>query len=84
MDNALVFEWMSRGSLSLVLADRSAEVQAQWTVPTMLQVLLDVARGMDFLHHHNVIHRDLKSPNILVDEDFHAKVRWWGGCDRPL
>jgi serine/threonine protein kinase len=42
--------------------------------PCVVQALLDIARGMDFLHHHNVIHRDLKSPNILVSDDYSVKV----------
>jgi serine/threonine protein kinase len=74
--DSLVLEYMGRGSLSPVLADcrDSPEARALWTTRTMMRVLLDVARGLDFLHHHHIIHRDLKSPNILLDEDFRAKA----------
>jgi serine/threonine protein kinase len=38
-----------------------------------------VAKGMDFLHSCNLIHRDLKTVNLLVDSDFTIKV-----CDFGL
>ncbi|KAL4448958.1 hypothetical protein ABPG77_007675 [Micractinium sp. CCAP 211/92] len=46
-----------------------------------LQMALDIARGMNFLHtcRPPIIHRDLKSPNLLVDKDLTVKV-----CDFGL
>ncbi|KAJ0702727.1 putative protein kinase RLK-Pelle-LRR-IX family [Helianthus annuus] len=42
-----------------------------------LSIALDVARGIEYLHtlaHHSFIHRNLKSSNILLSDDFRAKV----------
>ena len=37
-------------------------------------IALDIAKGIHFLHSHNVMHLDLKSPNILLAQDGTAKI----------
>eukprot|EP01018_Ginkgo_biloba_P017159 Gb_40239 [translate_table: standard] len=41
-----------------------------------LRMALDVAKGMNYLHTSNptIVHRDLKSPNLLVDKNWVVKV----------
>lgn len=39
----------------------------------MLQAL-DAARGLLYLHNKSIVHRDVKSPNLLVDEHYRVKV----------
>lgn len=59
-----------------VLADKTIELG--WE--RKLGIILDVARGMDYLHHLRppIIHRDLKSPNLLVTQLFRVKVADFG------
>lgn len=54
------------------------------------QAALDVARGLVFMHSKNIVHRDIKSKNILLTSDGRAKIGDVGlatvrrGCATPL
>jgi serine/threonine protein kinase len=43
-------------------------------LPWLAQAL-DAAKGMLYLHRRGIVHRDLKSPNLLVDSTWRVKVR---------
>ena len=75
-DICIVMEYMSRGSLYGILHDPA--VALDW--PLLLRMLKDTARGMTYLHSCRppVIHRDLKSHNLLVDEFWKVKVSDFG------
>ena len=44
----------------------------------ILKIAKDIAGGMRYLHEQAVIHRDLKTQNILITEDCGAKVADFG------
>lgn len=71
----LVTEYMQQGSLDKVL---SRYPHLDWRI--RLGMALESARGLLYLHLQNppILHRDLKSLNILVDENFHVKVADFG------
>ncbi|XVF76103.1 hypothetical protein PTKIN_Ptkin13bG0239000 [Pterospermum kingtungense] len=80
-ERILVYEYMSQGALSKHLFHwKSLELEPlSWK--RRLNIALDVARGMEYLHtlaHQSFIHRDLKSSNILLGDDFRAKVSDFG------
>lgn len=80
-ERILVYEYMPQGALSKHLFYwKSFELEPlSWK--RRLNIALDVARGMEYLHslaHQSFIHRDLKSSNILLGDDFRAKVSDFG------
>lgn len=53
----------------------AAKAPLSWA--SRVQIALDAARGLEYIHEHtrpSYIHRDIKSANILLDEQCHAKV----------
>ncbi|KAH0764480.1 hypothetical protein KY285_000351 [Solanum tuberosum] len=78
LDNRLlVYEVMSKGSLENHLFKKGVQI-IPWA--TRMCIAVDVARGLSFLHglEANVIYRDLKASNILLDSDFNAKLSAFG------
>uniref|UniRef100_A0A5B7C7Q7 non-specific serine/threonine protein kinase n=1 Tax=Davidia involucrata TaxID=16924 RepID=A0A5B7C7Q7_DAVIN len=73
----LVYEFITKGSLENHLFRKGVE-PISWA--TRLRIAIDVARGLSFLHNldANVIYRDLKASNILLDSDFNAKLSDFG------
>jgi tRNA A-37 threonylcarbamoyl transferase component Bud32 len=72
----IVMEFMARGSLYQILHDKSVDLS--WDLRR--QILLDAARGMTYLHKSQpvIVHRDLKSHNLLVGEHWRCKVSDFG------
>ena len=69
----IVTEFMRRGSLLDYLHRHHPLRQA-----VQIKLALDVARGMDYLHRCNIIHRDLKAANLLMNEHDDCKVADFG------
>ncbi|KAB2065650.1 hypothetical protein ES319_A09G103700v1 [Gossypium barbadense] len=80
-ERLLVYEYMSQGALSKHLFHWKTLKLEPLSWRRRLSIALDVARGMEYLHNlarETFIHRDLKSSNILLDDDFRAKVSDFG------
>jgi serine/threonine protein kinase len=50
----------------------------KWPLMHPLRVALDVARGMEHLHSKGLIHRDIKSMNVVLDSQFRGKIIGFG------
>ncbi|KAI1902601.1 hypothetical protein AGOR_G00017610 [Albula goreensis] len=71
---AIVTEFCSRGSLHDLL--RNEDVKLDWMFKSSL--LLDLIKGMKYLHHRDLCHGRLKSRNCVVDGRFVLKVTDYG------
>ncbi|KAL9273008.1 Leucine-rich repeat receptor protein kinase HPCA1-like protein [Drosera capensis] len=77
-EQMLVYEFMANGSLKDSLSGRSG-IHLDWK--RRLRIALGTARGLSYLHelaNPPIIHRDVKSTNILLDENLNAKVADFG------
>jgi len=81
----LVYEYVENGSLHSWLHSEKPE-KLSWK--TRLRIATDVANGLLYIHEHTrprVVHKDIKSSNILLDSNMRAKVANFGlaksGCN---
>ncbi|PWA94079.1 Leucine-rich repeat-containing protein [Artemisia annua] len=76
-EKLLVFDYMPKGSLATFLHARGPETPVDW--PTRMQIAKGMARGLLSLHtHHNIIHGNLTSSNVLLDENVNPKIADFG------
>ncbi|GKA28779.1 serine-threonine/tyrosine-protein kinase catalytic domain-containing protein [Tanacetum coccineum] len=81
-EKILVYEYAQRGSLDKYLR-RKNTTNYTLTWNQRLKICVGAARGLEHLHYHvgehlSIIHRDIKSANILLDENWVAKVSDFG------
>ncbi|KAL6982667.1 Leucine-rich repeat receptor-like kinase protein har1 [Sarracenia purpurea var. burkii] len=76
--NLLLYEYMPNGSLGEILHGTKG-AHLQWE--TRYRIAVEAAKGLCYLHHDCsplIIHRDVKSNNILLDSDYEAHVADFG------
>ena len=90
---SLVTEYCSHGSLSVLLANAKHKVDTEHATPfahlgwnRRIGYALDIARGMRHLHEREVpiLHRDLRSPNLLIATDRTVKVADFGQSKQDI
>ncbi|KAM6583345.1 hypothetical protein CsatB_010347 [Cannabis sativa] len=74
---ALIYEYMPNGNLKECLSDKTLHLS--WE--TRLRIAVDAAQGLEYLHHGckpPIVHRDVKTANILLGENLDAKIADFG------
>ncbi|KAF7819731.1 putative LRR receptor-like serine/threonine-protein kinase [Senna tora] len=75
---ALIYEYMANGNLKNYLRERNSR-SLSWG--RRLHIAIDAAQGLEYLHHGckpPIIHRDVKTANILLSEKLEAKIADFG------
>lgn len=77
----LVYEFAPRGSLDDVLHGTIDNTKTSLPLGTRLDIAVDSAEALSYMHTsatQKILHGDVKSGNILLDENFHPKVSDFG------
>ncbi|KAG4988489.1 hypothetical protein AAZX31_11G125000 [Glycine max] len=80
-ERLLVYEFMAHGSLHQHLHGTNQVLREQLDWIRRVTIAVQAARGIEYLHGYAcppVIHRDIKSSNILIDEEHNARVADFG------
>lgn len=79
--NLLIYEFMENGSVWDWLHGNALKLKKNLDWDTRFKIALGLAQGMEYLHHDcvpKIIHRDIKSSNILLDSNMDAHLGDFG------
>ncbi|XP_078150014.1 receptor-like serine/threonine-protein kinase SD1-8 isoform X3 [Carex rostrata] len=78
-ERLLIYEFMANKSLDFYIFDATRRASLNWIM--RLEIIIGIVRGLLYLHQDsrlNIIHRDLKAANVLLDEQMNPKISDFG------
>ncbi|GJP34351.1 hypothetical protein CLOM_g18805 [Closterium sp. NIES-68] len=75
MEQIVIYEFVDNGDLDRWIGPRCPH---PLSVRVRLDILIGMARGLEYLHSFGIVHRDIKPANILLDKNMQAKIADFG------
>ncbi|KAI8548256.1 hypothetical protein RHMOL_Rhmol07G0259500 [Rhododendron molle] len=75
----LVYEYLERGSLASIFSNDKEAKQLDWL--KRVNIIKGLANALSYMHHDctpPIVHRDISSNNVLIDEEYEARVSDFG------
>nr|POF23455.1 phytosulfokine receptor 2 [Quercus suber] len=77
-DRLLTYEFIQNGCLDQWLQQEQNVATPTLSWRTRIQIVTGVANGLSFLLGMDIVHRDIKSSNVLLDSDFQSHISDFG------